>query len=97
MTILYTSCSGYTIEKQSAKTGKWEKVSSFVPKDAKSFQVTKLKEGEKYKFRVTAENRNGPSEPLETETTTLAKNPYGKWNHYFIDITKHGSIYYSYR
>ena len=60
------------------KHGGWEKVSSFVPKDAKQFMVPKLKEGERYKFRLTAENKNGSSEPLETEAATLAKNPYGK-------------------
>ena len=60
------------------KDGLWENVSSFVPKDATEFVVPKLREGEQYKFRVKAENKNGVSEPLETQTQTKAKNPFGK-------------------
>ena len=66
------------MEKLNPKTGNWERVSDFVPKDAKECVVPKLKEGEEYKFRVMAENANGVSEPLETLKATKAKNPYGK-------------------
>ena len=58
--------------------GQWEKVPGTVPADATEFRVTKLKEGEEYKFRVSAENDLGTSEPLETDRATKAKNPFGK-------------------
>lgn len=38
-----------------------------------------LTEGKDYMFRVKAVNSEGESEPLETETPTKAKNPYGEW------------------
>ncbi len=37
-----------------------------------------LEKGKHYKFRVKAVNSEGESEPLETEQSTLAKNPFGK-------------------
>ncbi len=70
--------SGYSLEKQNPKTGKWEKVPGRIPADATSFTVPKLKEGEAYKFRVKAENSLGESEPLETDEPTLIKNPYSE-------------------
>ena len=66
------------MEKLNPKTGNWESVSSFVPKDATEFVVPKLKEGLEYKFRVMAENAQGLSEPLETERGVVAKNPFGR-------------------
>ena len=36
-----------------------------------------LQEGKKYKFRVKAVNKEGESEPLETDQSILAKNPFG--------------------
>jgi len=65
---------GYTIEKRNKKTGKWEKVAEGV--QVEKFTIPKLKEGDEYDFRVTAEGPNGVSEPLETEEPTLAKNPF---------------------
>ena len=44
------------------------------------FQVTKLKEREAYKFRVKALNGEGEGESLETDDTTVAKNPFGGFN-----------------
>lgn len=37
-----------------------------------------LHEGKEYQFRVKAVNAEGESEPLETESTIIAKNPFGK-------------------
>lgn len=37
-----------------------------------------LIEGKDYMFRVRAVNSEGESEPLETDTSTKAKNPYGE-------------------
>ena len=40
--------------------------------------MTGLEPGHQYKFRVTAVNDEGDSEPLEAERAILAKNPFGK-------------------
>ncbi|CAF1402962.1 unnamed protein product, partial [Adineta steineri] len=66
--------SSYIIEKFDTKKGEWQKVSSFcrVP----FYEVTGLKEGSEYKFRVSAENLYGQSIPLECEKSIIAKNPY---------------------
>jgi len=36
-----------------------------------------LTPGKEYKFRVTAVNAEGESEPLQTEESIIAKNPFG--------------------
>lgn len=41
-------------------------------------EVPGLTEGKEYMFRVKAVNSEGEGEPLETDTATLAKNPFGK-------------------
>lgn len=41
-------------------------------------EVPGLVEGKDYMFRVRAVNSEGESEPLETDTATKAKNPYGE-------------------
>lgn len=46
--------------------------------DKNSFTVDGLTPKKKYKFRVKAVNKEGESEPLETEEPILARNPYGK-------------------
>lgn len=45
-------------------------------------EVTGLTPGKDYKFRVRAVNKEGESEPLETDGTITAKNPYGKFQVY---------------
>lgn len=56
-----------------------------------------MQEGKPYKFRVRAVNKEGESEPLETEGTIIAKNPFdepGKpgrpeptnWDKDFVDL-----------
>lgn len=63
----------YQVEKMDEKTGKWVPCGkAFEP----SFDVSNLETGHKYKFRVSAVNAQGDSEPLETEQGTVAKNPY---------------------
>lgn len=42
-------------------------------------EVTGLEPGHQYKFRVTAVNDEGDSEPLEAEKAILAKNPFGMY------------------
>ena len=41
-------------------------------------EVPGLVEGKQYQFRVKAINEEGPSDPLDTDHATLAKNPYGE-------------------
>lgn len=68
----------YEIEKMDMATGKWVRVGR-VPGDREKpeFEVTGLTPGAEYKFRVTAVNDEGDSEPLVTERGTIAKNPFG--------------------
>jgi len=63
----------YEIEKMDLATGRW--VPAGRATDTKT-QVTNLQPGHEYKFRVKAVNKEGESDPLVTDTTTLAKNPY---------------------
>ena len=42
------------------------------------FKVEGLTPKKKYKFRVRAVNKEGESEPLETDEAIEARNPYGK-------------------
>ncbi|CAH1103156.1 unnamed protein product [Psylliodes chrysocephalus] len=66
---------GYVIEKQDTQTGRWVPA-GFVDGDKLDHQITGLEPNKKYNFRVKAVNEEGESEPLETDTATLAKNPY---------------------
>ncbi|CAH1969101.1 unnamed protein product [Acanthoscelides obtectus] len=63
----------YQVEKMDPETGCW------VPcgrSTEPNFEVTGLTPGHEYKFRVAAVNAEGESQPLETETTIVAKNPF---------------------
>jgi predicted phage tail protein len=44
--------------------------------DATELTVEGLTPGKKYKFRVKAVNKEGESEPLESDEVVEAKNPY---------------------
>ena len=68
--------SNYIIEKFDTKKGEWQKVSSFCR--SPFYEVTGLNEGSEYKFRVSAENVYGQSQPLECEKSVVAKDPYSK-------------------
>ncbi|KJH43663.1 fibronectin type III domain protein [Dictyocaulus viviparus] len=63
----------YEIEKMNTKDGIW------VPCGRASdthFLVDTLSKGDHYKFRVKAVNSEGASDPLESDTDILAKNPF---------------------
>ena len=66
---------GYIIERQDTDTGHWIPCADLGPEDTEA-EVTGLSENKNYKFRVKAVNSEGESEPLETEKTITAKNPY---------------------
>ncbi|RWS15516.1 twitchin-like isoform X8, partial [Dinothrombium tinctorium] len=66
---------GYVIEKMDPDTGRWVPAGEVGPKEER-FTVEGLTPKKKYKFRVKAVNKEGESEPLETDKPVLAKNPY---------------------
>lgn len=47
-------------------------------KDPKA-EVENLVPGHEYKFRVSAVNNEGVSEPLEADHSIIAKNPFGEF------------------
>jgi len=65
----------YTVEKMDTEKGVWIPIGETVGKTPE-FDVTGLSEGHTYMFRVRAVNNEGESEPLETDTAILAKNPF---------------------
>jgi predicted phage tail protein len=69
----------YEIEKMDMKTGKWVRVGRVnADRSPQEFEVTGLNPGSEYKFRVTAVNSEGESEPLENDFAIVAKNPFEK-------------------
>ena len=66
---------GYIVEKMDLSTGKWQPT-GFVKPDKTELEINNLEPNKKYHFRVKAVNEEGESEPLETDTCILAKNPY---------------------
>ena len=68
---------GYTIEKMDVTTGRWMPA-GFVDPEKTEQEIKGLEPGHKYEFRVKAVNDEGESEPLESDHSILAKNPYGK-------------------
>lgn len=65
----------YAVEKLDVATGRWVPVGRSAEPE---MEVRGLQEGHEYQFRVKAINEEGESEPLDTESSTLAKNPYGR-------------------
>ncbi|XP_065220483.1 twitchin isoform X27 [Planococcus citri] len=68
-----TPVTAYVVEKLDAKTGRWVPVGR---SQKPEMEVKGLVEGHEYNFRVKAVNDEGESEPLETDSTIIAKNPY---------------------
>ncbi|KAK3083483.1 hypothetical protein FSP39_023775 [Pinctada imbricata] len=67
---------GYVIEQQD-KRGKWAPVDR-VGKDKTELTVKDLREGDKYMYRVKAENKKGLSEPLKLDDYIEAKSLHDK-------------------
>lgn len=70
---------GYTLEKMDVDTGRWIPAGEVGPNEPHEFTFSGLTPKKKYKFRVKAVNKEGESEPLETDEAIMAKNPYGKY------------------
>lgn len=69
-----TPITAYVVEKLDMQTGRWVPVGR---SQKPEMEVKGLQEGHEYKFRVKAINDEGESEPLETERSIVAKNPFG--------------------
>lgn len=54
------------------------------PKSPGTFKIEGLTPKKKYKIRVKAVNKEGESDPLETDQPILAKNPYGNISNVII-------------
>lgn len=73
----------YQLEKMDTKTGLWVPCGKIdAPTDGDNdaeikVPVKGLEEGQRYQFRVKAVNDEGASEPLTTDGSILAKNPFG--------------------
>ncbi|GBN20312.1 Twitchin, partial [Araneus ventricosus] len=65
----------YVVEKMDTDTGRWIPVTTTKDPEA---EISGLIPGKEYKFRVKAVNPEGESEPLETSTGTVAKNPFNE-------------------
>jgi len=77
--LFHCTTSGYVVEKCEDGTDFWEKVPGTIPSSKNNHVVKDLEPGKKYKFRVKAENKFGPGQPIETNTAILAKNPFGNY------------------
>ncbi|OTF76669.1 hypothetical protein BLA29_001005, partial [Euroglyphus maynei] len=84
----------YQIEKQDTETGRWVPVCTSREPEA---DITGLIPGHEYKFRVKAVNVEGESEPLESDHSTVAKNPFTEpdkpgrpqpvdWDRHHVDL-----------
>jgi len=66
-------------------TGKWVRVGKVNgERQPPTYNVTGLEPGKTYQFRVTAINDEGDSDPLETQTAVLAKDPFGTHTRIFL-------------
>lgn len=65
----------YKIEMMNLEDRRWNEVGETPDLN---FKVNGLKKNGKYKFRIRATNKIGPSEPAEIPDTVVAKNPWGK-------------------
>ena len=76
-----TPLTHYLVEQMDVSTtrGAWREVGEVVA-DIRTFKCQHLEEKSKYKFRIRAINKIGPSEPTDLQETVLAKDPWGELN-----------------
>jgi hypothetical protein len=72
------------LEKMDMDTGRWVPAGEVGP-DKDTFTIDGLTPKKKYKIRVKAVNKEGESEPLETDEAITAKNPYGTLVNYLTN------------
>uniref|UniRef100_A0A0N5D1Z0 non-specific serine/threonine protein kinase n=1 Tax=Thelazia callipaeda TaxID=103827 RepID=A0A0N5D1Z0_THECL len=65
----------YIVEKRDLQSNTWTPTLIFIP--GSTVMIPKLNEGHQYEFRVMAENAYGKSDPLNTDSPVLAKDPFG--------------------
>ena len=70
---------GYIIMKRDHKRSTWSPAGK-CDGSTTELKVKDLMEGTEYFFKVVAENKAGQSDGLETDTSTLAKSPYGEFD-----------------
>ena len=63
----------YVVERQEAGVRGWQEVGQT---EGTNFDVADLIHKKEYKFRIRAVNKKGTSEPLSSDKTTVAKDPY---------------------
>ena len=89
----------YILEKRDTARPTWTRVEK-LSANKTSCKVQNLLEGSDYHFRVTAENKHGASEPLETEKTVKPKSPFGESDSApfsplcFLDRVRWSTIFY---
>ena len=66
---------GYVVEKYDPDVGIWIPIGNAVRPE---MEVNDLTPGHEYQFRVKAVNKEGESEPLETLSPIVAKDPFSK-------------------
>ena len=80
-----TPLTHYMVEQMdvSSARGAWRDIGE-IQANTRTYKVQHLEEKSKYKFRIRALNKIGPSEPADLQDTVLAKDPWGK-DDYYID------------
>lgn len=76
-------------------SGRWVPAGICDPEKTEA-TVTGLEPGKKYEFRVKAVNEEGESEPLQTDGSILAKDPFGKILYIIITVRHKISINVNY-
>lgn len=71
-----TPVTGYIIERRTDVGGRW--IPLKVKPSTNELDVTDLFEGQKYEFRVIAENKVGAGKPGEPSVPAVAKSPWSK-------------------
>ncbi|GBP08913.1 Twitchin [Eumeta japonica] len=66
---------GYIIEKLDTAVGRWVPAGTVDPEKTEQ-EIKGLEPNHRYQFRVKAVNEEGESEPLETDSAIVAKNPF---------------------
>lgn len=77
---------GYFIEKREGFKQFWGKVAR-IPADKETYHVTDLTENTNYLFRVSAENKEGSSKPLEMKDSVTIKSSFSKYNSFILALT----------